>query len=200
MQQSLIPRVAVVAVVAIVAAGSVFTSTAGATLGRQARAAQARMAACAAGDTSGSCRLQSTTVTVDFNACPQTASCNATVIQLKKDANHPYGVNIVLPPISGVVPAKQRAPKADVFTILLPPATQTKSIQPGYGMGVAEDPSGVFSLQVTDRKGQRVTLWSPPIQMVPPFGYRSLQTLARAGWVRADYYRVQGPGLYRWAK
>jgi hypothetical protein len=173
---------------------------AGAAHGGAARSQQERVAAgCASGDTSSSCRLLGKQVVITNKVCKGKSSpCLPVVIHAKGDRAHPYGFDIVPPTSDGSVPAQNKRPQANMFSILVPKVTGGKSIQTGDSIYVQEDTTGAFTLRILDKRGHKLASWTPPLKLVAPRGARYLETLTRAGWQRVDPNRVQTPGMYRW--
>ncbi len=176
MPQSSYTRVVVAGLLAVSVAASLNVWPVGAAHGQQGRAA-----VCAVGDTSGSCRLQTSTMMIRSQTCTGgKTACRPVMIHLRKDANHPYDLIVQLP----IVPKGSKA--------------SGNQLGAGASVSLALDPSGQFALRVTDRQGLRLAVWSPALRLIPPGGYRTLQRLGRHGWLRVNATTVQQPGLYRW--
>jgi hypothetical protein len=149
------------------------------------------------GDTSGSCQIVSSNVLIPVNTCSAgETNCAPAVFHQPKDSTHPFGFNIIVPSTTNGT-AK---PASGLFSVIVPKATQLKSIQPDSSIQVTETTSGVFLLRVFDSKGHKLAIWAPPLRLVAPAGFTHLQQMTRAGWVNVNPNRVQTPGLYRWTQ
>jgi hypothetical protein len=177
MRTSLISRAMAVALLMPAVVGIAAAQPVRAAVSRQAPAA----GTCQTGrDTSGSCSVVNTNVTINFPVCRRPyVSCRPVILHTFRTSAYRLGLTVVITHWGN----------------------SRDSIHTGDRVSLRVNKQGLIAFTVLTRRGTIRTHFAPVTMAAPRGGYKSLWVLTKThGWTRVKGTRVTQPGVYKWTR
>jgi hypothetical protein len=185
MRTSLISRAMAVALLMPAVVGIAAAQSVRAAVSHQARPA----GTCQTGrDTSGSCSIVNTNVTIIFPVCnPPHVSCRPVIVHTFSTSTYRQGLTVLIPHWGN----------------------SRDSIHAGDRVSLRVNKQGLIAFTVLTRRGTVRTHFAPVTMAAPRGGYKSLWVLTKKhGWTRVKgtkvgqgvVYKVTQPGVYKWTR
>ena len=182
MRDSFISRALAAALLAPAVVGVAAAQPVHAAVGRQVSAAGPCQTT---RDTTGSCSIVNTHVTITFPDCHNHyVSCRPVILHTPRSSTYPRGLTVLVPHWGN----------------------SRDSVHTGDRVNLQVNQQGLIALTVTTARGTARTHFAPVILVAPRGGYRYLWVQTKThGWQRvsawkrvASGYTVTQPGVYKW--
>src|SRR4051812_4425986 len=131
-------------------------------------------------DTTGSCSVVNTNVTINFPVCRHHyASCRPVILHTFTTSAYRLGLVVTIPRWGN----------------------SRDSIQTGDRVSLRVNKQGLIAFTVTTRRGTVRTHFAPVTFAAPRGGYKYLWVLTKKhGWTRVKGTKVTQPGVYKWTR